>query len=381
MAPTTHAVPESTRRADELHRPQLMARSPQPPAEGATLRDPRWPRLVARDPEADGSFYYSVETTGVYCRPSCGARTPRPENVRFHATAAEAERAGFRACRRCKPNQPPPAEREAAQVAEMCRFIEQSEPPPRLEALARHVGLSTFHAHRMFKAAVGITPKGYHSALRSKRLRGELHASGSVTAAIYGAGYGSSGRFYSEARDRLGMKPSAFKAGGNAEQIRFALGQCSLGAILVAATPRGVCAISLGAEPEALLHELERQFPGAELIGGDPEFEGWVARAVALVEQPTREHQLPLDIRGTAFQERVWKLLRKIGPGQTVSYAELARRVGSPTAVRAVASACAANRLAVAIPCHRVVRTDGSSSGYRWGLERKRALLEREGKV
>jgi len=358
-----------------------MARAPRLAHTNTTLRDPRWPRLLARDPSADGSFYYSVATTGVYCRPSCGARTPRPENVAFHATAAEAERAGFRACRRCKPNAPPAAERAAAQVAEMCRFIEQSEAPPSLAALARHVGLSTFHAHRLFKTGTGITPKSYNSALRQQRLRGELRAPGSVTTAIYGAGYGSSGRFYAEAPRRLGMKPSAFKAGGASEQIRFAIGQCSLGAILVAATARGVCAISLGADPEALLHELERQFMGAELLGGDPAFEAIVAQAVALVENPEREHRLPLDIRGTAFQERVWRALRDIAPGRTMSYAELAKRVGAPRAVRAVASACAANRLAVAIPCHRVVRTDGELSGYRWGVERKRELLEREGKT
>jgi AraC family transcriptional regulator, regulatory protein of adaptative response / methylated-DNA-[protein]-cysteine methyltransferase len=367
-----------------LHRPeQTMARAPQlahARATLATLGDPRWLRLRARDASADGSFYYSVKTTGVYCRPSCGARTPRPENVTFHATPAEAERAGFRACRRCKPNQAPAAERAAAQVEEMCRLIEHSESSPSLEALAQHVGLSTFHAHRLFKAATGITPKSYSGAVRARRMRGELRAPGSVTSAIYGAGYGSSGRFYAEAPRRLGMQPRAFKTGANAEQIRFALGQCSLGAILVAATPRGVCAISLGDDPEPLLHELERQFPGAELRGGDAEFEAWVAQSVALVERPGDSHRLPLDIRGTAFQERVWKALRGIAPGKTASYAELAQRIGSPGAFRAVASACAANRLAVAIPCHRVVRTDGSSSGYRWGVERKRELLEREGR-
>jgi len=341
-------------------------------------RDPRWQRLLARDASADETFYYSVKTTGVYCRPSCGARTPRPENVAFHATPAEAERAGFRACRRCKPNQAPAAERAAAHVAEMCRFIERSETPPSLEALARHVELSAFHAHRLFKAGTGVTPKAYASAQRGKRLRSELRDASTVTRAIYGAGYNSSGRFYEEAPARLGMKPSAFKAGGKTVRIRFALGQCSLGAILVAATERGVCAISLGDDPAALLHELERQFSRAELVGGDAEFEGWVAQVVGLVEEPGRQQQLPLDIRGTAFQERVWTALRRIAAGQTLSYAELAERVGSPRAVRAVASACAANRLAVAIPCHRVVRADGNLSGYRWGVERKRELLERE---
>lgn len=371
---------ESTAASDELHRsPRTMARSPQLARAEATLGDPRWQQLLARDARADGSFYYAVETTGVYCRPSCGARLPRPENVAFFASAEEAERAGFRACRRCEPRQPPAAERAAALVAKMCRFIESRESPPRLEALARHVGLSPFHAHRLFKAGTGITPRSYAAALRDQRLRGQLRTSGTVTAAIYDAGYASSGRFYADAPRRLGMKPSTFKNGGRAQQIRFAVGQCSLGAILVAATRRGVCAISLGDAPEPLLHELERQFPGAELIGGDREFEGWVAQVVALVEQPSREHQLPLDIRGTAFQERVWKALRDVAPGRPISYAELAERIGARGAVRAVASACAANRLAVAIPCHRVVRRDGSSSGYRWGIARKRQLLEREG--
>jgi AraC family transcriptional regulator of adaptative response/methylated-DNA-[protein]-cysteine methyltransferase len=202
-----------------------------------------------------------------------------------------------------------------------------------------------------------------------------------VTAAAYGAGYGSSGRFYADTSRRLGMKPATFKTGGKAEQIRFAIGQCSLGAILVAATRRGVCAISLGDDPEPLVHELERQFPRAELIGGDAEFEAWMARAVALVEQPACAQALPLDIRGTAFQERVWRALGGIAAGQTLSYAQLAERVGTPAAVRAVAGACAANRLAVAIPCHRVVRRDGGLSGYRWGVERKRQLLAREGQA
>jgi len=348
---------------------------------GKAETDRRWAAVVARDRKADGTFYYSVKTTGVYCRPSCGARTPRPENVAFYPSAAEAERAGFRACRRCKPNEPSAAERVAAQVAAMCRLIEQSEAPPSLKQLARHVGLSDFHAHRLFKLTTGVTPKSYATALRGQRMQGALRASSNVTEAIYGAGYGSSGRFYSETPRRLGMKPSAFRRGGHAEQIRFALGQCSLGAILVAATARGICAISLGRDPEPLLRELEQQFPRAQLIGADAEFERWVALVVALVEEPSRGQRLPLDIRGTAFQERVWQALRRTAPGETLSYAQLAERVGSPAAVRAVASACAANRLAVAIPCHRVVRTDGSLSGYRWGVERKRQLLARETKT
>lgn len=351
-----------------------------PAATRAILKDPRWRALQNRDAQADGSFFYSVKTTGVYCRPSCAARLPKPENVAFHESRAHAERAGFRPCRRCKPEQAPAAARTATLVAAMCRKLEESETAPTLEALARHVGLSPFHAHRLFKADTGVTPRGYFAAQRVKRFRGELREHGNVTQAIYGAGYGSAGHFYEEADARLGMTPSAFKAGGRRASIRFALGECSLGSILVAATTRGICAISLGEEPEALLHELERQFPQAELIGADAEFEALVAQVVALVEEPKREHRLPLDIRGTAFQERVWQALRRVPAGQKLSYRELAERIGQPNAVRAVANACGQNCLAVAVPCHRVVRTDGRLSGYRWGVERKRQLLEREAK-
>lgn len=358
----------------------MPLRKPKQTSTGAILNDARWAALQSRDASADGRFFYAVKTTGVYCRPSCAARTPRPENVEFYPSPAHAERAGFRPCRRCKPAQAPAAERSAALVAAMCRHLEESESPLTLEALARHVGLSPFHAHRLFKASTGVTPRAYFAAQRGKRVRGELREHGNVTQAIYGAGYGSAGRFYEEANARLGMTPSAFKAGGQRERIRFALGECSLGSILVAATARGICAISLGEEPEGLLHELQRQFPQAELLGADAQFEALVAQVVALVEEPAQRHHLPLDIRGTAFQERVWQALRRVPAGEQLTYRELAERIGSPNAVRAVANACGQNRVAVAIPCHRVVRTDGSLSGYRWGVERKRTLLEREAK-
>ncbi len=352
--------------------------SPQRAPRTTTSGDPRWAAVCRRDRSADGRFFYAVRTTGVYCRPSCGARTPKPENVEFHATGAEAERAGFRPCLRCKPQQAPAAERNAALVAAMCRYLEESESAPALAALARHVGLSVFHAHRLFKSSTGVTPRVYFAAQRGKRVRAELRQHGSVTRAIYGAGYGSAGRFYEEASARLGMTASAFRAGGPREHIRFALAECSLGSILVAATRRGICAISLGEDPQALLDELARQFPHAELLGGDADFEALVAKVLALVEEPRQKHRLPLDIRGTAFQERVWRALRRIPAGKSLSYRELAERIGSPGAARAVASACAKNRLAVAIPCHRVVRTDGGLSGYRWGVARKAELLERE---
>jgi len=329
----------------------------------------RWAALRTRDAAADGTFYYSVKTTGVYCRPSCAARPARPENVAFHATAAAAERAGFRACMRCKPDQPPLAERQAALVAALCRLLERTDEVPTLDELADHVGLSPFHTHRMFKAVTGVTPRAYAAAHRAKRMRGELGTR---------AGYSSPARFYEQSNARLGMTPTRYRAGGADLEIRFAIGACSLGAILVAATPRGVCSIMLGDDPEALAHDLERRFPKATLVGADPAFERLVAQVVGLVEQPRLGSALPLDIRGTAFQQRVWKALCRIPAGETASYAEIATRIGAPKATRAVAQACGANPLAVAIPCHRVVRTGGDLSGYRWGVERKRALLDRE---
>jgi AraC family transcriptional regulator of adaptative response/methylated-DNA-[protein]-cysteine methyltransferase len=348
------------------------------PRTGITDRDPRWTALRARDASADGTFFYSVKTTGVYCRPSCAARPARPENVAFHATAAAAQQAGFRPCKRCKPDQPPLAERQAAQVAALCRLIEHSDPVPTLGELASHAGWSVFHTHRLFKAVTGVTPKAYAAAHRATRVRGELRTRSTVTEAIYGAGYGSSARFYETSNAVLGMTPTKYRAGGSDLEIRVAIGACSLGAILVAATPRGVCAILLGDDPAALAHDLEQRFPRARLVGADPAFAQLVAQVVALVEQPRIGTTLPLDIRGTVFQQRVWKALCQIPAGNTASYTEIARRIGAPRSVRAVAQACAANALAVAIPCHRVVRSNGDLSGYRWGVARKRALLDRE---
>ena len=344
----------------------------------AVERDPRWAIVRARGAPAGGTFVYSVETTGVYCHPSCAARPPRPENVAFHPSAAAAARAGFRPCKRCKPDRPPLAERRAAQVARLCRLIERSDEAPTLAQLANHAGLSTFHVHRLFKAVTGLTPRAYAAAHRAARVRGELRTKGTVTEAIYGAGYNSSARFYEKANDVLGMTPSRYRAGGKGLEIRFAIGECSLGSVLVAATRRGVCAILLGDDPEALAHDLEGRFPRAELVGADRDFERLVAQVVGLVDDPRLGTALPLDIRGTAFQERVWKALREVPAGATTTYAEVAAAIGAPSAARAVARACAANPLAVAIPCHRVVRTDGDLSGYRWGVIRKRALLARE---
>jgi len=341
----------------------------------SSATDARWAALRARDPNA--TFFYSVKTTGVYCRPSCAARPARPENVAFHATIAEAERAGFRPCKRCKPNAPPAAARDAALVAEVCRLIEASEEKLTLDELASRIGVSAFHLHRMFKRVAGVTPRAYAAALREQRMRSGLRARPSVTAAIYDAGYSSSSRFYERSKARLGMTPSQYRRGGEALRISFAIGESSLGAILVAATEHGVCAILFG-EKKELARDLARRFPKAEITAADAGFDATVAKVVALVEDPTATRDLPLDIRGTAFQERVWKALAGIRPGERATYTEIARAIGAPSAVRAVAQACASNTIAVAIPCHRVVRQDGELAGYRWGVKRKQALLERE---
>jgi len=338
----------------------------------------RWAAVQRRDARADGSFFYSVRTTGVYCRPSCAARLARRENVAFHASVAAAEQAGFRPCKRCRPDDASLAQRHAAAVERACRLIECAERAPTLDELAHAAGLSRHHFHRVFKAATGLTPKAYADARRSANVRAALPRAESVTDAIYAAGFNSNGRFYQTASQSLGMLPRAYRAGGAGTTIRFAVGDCSLGAILVAATERGVCAIALGDDPDALVRDLERRFARATLVGGDAEFERWVAAVIGFVEAPRCGLELPLDVRGTAFQQRVWRALTQIPPGSTQSYADVARELGEPTATRAVAQACAANPLAVAIPCHRVVRKDGALSGYRWGIERKRALLERE---
>ncbi len=341
--------------------------------------DPRWAAICSRDAAADGTFFYSVKTTGVFCRPSCGARRPRPENVTFHSTAEEAARAGFRPCRRCKPDQPSALERAAAQIAPLCRLLEASDEAPSLRALAREAGLSVFHTLRLFKAVTGVTPRAYAAACRAERVRTGLLEGRPVTEAMYRAGYGSSRAFYERAGQLLGMSPTQYRSGGARLGIRFAVGECSLGSVLVAATERGVCAILLGEDPQQLVHDLERRFPRAELVGGDASFEELVAQVVGLIERPALGANLPLDIRGTAFQLRVWKALSAVPAGKTVTYAQLAAAAGVPRSTRAVAGACAANPLAVAIPCHRVVRSDGGLSGYRWGVERKAALLKREG--
>ncbi len=344
----------------------------------AITLDPRWQAIVTRDKGADGDFIYGVKTTGIYCSPACPSRRPRPENVLFFADAAAAEQAGFRPCKRCRQGRPSLDLEQAAKIAAACRYIEQCDEPPTLGQMAGQAGVSPFYFHRLFKSITGLTPKAYASACRSRRLRRHLDQDDSVTGAILAAGYPSPGRFYQQADALLGMTPGSYRAGGQGTDIWFAAGQCSLGAILVAQSERGICAILLGDDPQSLVEELQDKYPHARLAGDNREFARQMSLVVGFVDAPRLGLNLPLDIRGTAFQQRVWQALTAIPPGQTLSYREVAQRIGAPAAVRAVAGACAANVLAVAIPCHRVVRSDGGLSGYRWGVERKRRLLAKE---
>ncbi|MPT47159.1 MAG: bifunctional DNA-binding transcriptional regulator/O6-methylguanine-DNA methyltransferase Ada [Sphingobium sp.] len=340
--------------------------------------DPRWAHIVARDKSADGHFWYSVATTGIYCRPSCPSRSANPHNVTLHDTLESARATGCRPCKRCNPEGLPVDADNARLIEQACRRIEASEEPLSLDELAGAVKLSPGYFHRLFKAHTGLTPKGYMVAHRANKVRHSLAEGNRVTDTIYEAGFNSSGRFYEQSSAMLGMTPGRYKNGGADEVLRFAIGQCSLGAILVASSDKGVASILLGDEPDALVRDLQDRFPKAELIGGDADYELMVAKVVGFVEAPNIGLDLPLDVRGTAFQQRVWQALCAIPAGETATYAEVARRIGSPSATRAVAGACAANAIAVAIPCHRVIRHDGSLSGYRWGVERKRRLLARE---
>ncbi|WP_139973445.1 bifunctional DNA-binding transcriptional regulator/O6-methylguanine-DNA methyltransferase Ada [Ochrobactrum sp. CGA5] len=344
----------------------------------------RWQKVLDRDKASDGTFVYAVRTTGVYCRPSCPSRRGKRENVQFFDRCEDAEHAGFRPCMRCKPHLSETlatqnSTRYADMVARACRYIETADEVPSLEEIASSVKASPAHFHRVFKAFTGLTPKAYADAHRAKKMRAALDAPEiRVTDAIYDAGYNSSSRFYEASGGILGMSPKAYRQGGRNADIRFAIGQSTLGAVLVAASDKGVCAIWMGDDPEELIRDLEKRFPQANLIGADRAFEDLVAEVVGFVEAPGIGLSLPLDLQGTAFQQRVWQALREIPAGKTVSYTEIAERIGAPKSVRAVAQACAANKIAVAVPCHRVVRNDGGISGYRWGVERKRDLLKRE---
>jgi AraC family transcriptional regulator of adaptative response/methylated-DNA-[protein]-cysteine methyltransferase len=346
--------------------------------EAAVEADPRWARVLARDRSADGQFWYSVATTGVYCRPSCPSRAANPRNVGLHGSLAEAKATGFRPCKRCNPDGPSADVENAAIVAKACRLIEESEEVPSLTGLAKAANLSTGYFHRLFKSVTGLTPKDDGEAHQASRVRDGLAKGHSVTEAIYDAGFNSSGRFYEKSKNMLGMTPTQYRSGGANEDLRFAVGQSSLGAILVASSDKGVASILIGDDPDELVRDLQDRFPKARLLGGDKEYESMIAWVVSFVEAPRIGLNLPLDVRGTAFQRRVWQALQAIPVGQSSSYSEIARSIGAPKSVRAVASACAANRIAVAIPCHRVVRNDGALSGYAWGVERKRELIARE---
>jgi AraC family transcriptional regulator, regulatory protein of adaptative response / methylated-DNA-[protein]-cysteine methyltransferase len=339
----------------------------------------RWAAVLAKDKQLDGEFVFAVKTTGIYCRPSCPARPAKRQNVEFFDTTVEAASAGYRACKRCKPDGLSQELARHELVLQACQAMEQSESGLLLDELAAKVGMSPHHFHRIFKAATGLTPLQYQKAVQAKRVTAALEDASSVTAALYDAGFSSSGRFYEDAGAKLGMSPSSFRQGGVGERIRHTIEPCSMGVMLVAATQRGVCAIEFADTEQALLERLQARFPKAELQAGDPQFKQWVAQISRYLDQPTAALDLPLDVQGTVFQRRVWKALQDIPCGQTVSYTELAQRLDQPSAVRAVASACANNNIAVLIPCHRVVRTGGALAGYRWGLARKAELLRREG--
>jgi AraC family transcriptional regulator of adaptative response/methylated-DNA-[protein]-cysteine methyltransferase len=341
----------------------------------------RWQAVKDRDPGAAGRFIYAVKTTGIYCRPGCSSRLPLKQNVEFFDSPAKAKEAGFRACKRCNPDetaQLPKAAQADPRVLKACQFIEESPEPPTLAMLAKEVGLSRFHLQRLFKALLGISPKQYAQQIREKRLRAELNQSGSVTRAMYAAGYGSSSRLYENAAQKLGMTPGQIKQGGQGLRIEYASAPCSLGWVLVARTAKGVCAIELGDSQDNALASLENRFPRARIIPADKGYEQLLDSVVGFLDNPEQRPELPLDIQGTAFQRQVWKALTSIPPGTRISYGDLAGLIGRPGSARAVAGAVAKNPLAVLIPCHRVVRTDGGLGGYRWGVKRKKTILDKE---
>jgi AraC family transcriptional regulator of adaptative response/methylated-DNA-[protein]-cysteine methyltransferase len=338
----------------------------------------RWNAVSKNNSSADGAFYYAVITTGIYCRPSCRSKLPNRSNVEYFTTCDDAEVAGYRACKRCRPTATSKVEETEQKIIHACRIIEESETSIKLDELAIQVNLSPYHFHRLFKRIVGVTPKQYASRHQSRRFQKSLKASPSITDAIYSAGYGSSGSAYDKKRDQLAMKPKVYRKGAEGVNITYGITKCFLGWVIVAATDLGICAIEFGDNSDTLPEQVQDRFPNAQLHKAGIGFKTLIKEVVDFIESPEDTFQVPLDIQGTAFQQQVWEVLRQIKPGQTMSYTEVAERIGNPNAVRAVASACASNKLAVVIPCHRVISKAGKTGGYRWGSERKKRLLESE---
>jgi AraC family transcriptional regulator, regulatory protein of adaptative response / methylated-DNA-[protein]-cysteine methyltransferase len=344
----------------------------------SSVESERWEAIVHRSSSADGTFLYGVKTTGIYCRPTCSSRQPNQANVVFFDNYTEAEAAGFRACKRCSPRSISPQQQQTETIAEVCKQITESEKPLSLATMAQIAGLSSHHFHRVFKEIVGVTPKQYASNQRANRVRQQLQENNTVTQAIYEAGFETSSSFYDKSTTLLGMTPTEYQQGAKGLEIQFAVKQIWLGWVVVAMTTKGICAIGLGDTAEVVTAQLQQQFPHAQLQESDPEFADWIDRVINFIETPQLGLDLPLDIQGTAFQQRVWQALQQIPVGTTASYSDIAAQIGNPKAVRAVARACATNQIAVAIPCHRVIGSDGSLKGYRWGSDRKRTLLDRE---
>lgn len=338
----------------------------------------RWRAVLARDYEADGAFVLAVTSTGIFCRPICPAKRPRRDRVEFYDTPADARRAGYRACLRCKPEDEAFGRRHTDAIAKATSLISESESMPTLARLAKSAGLSVFHFHRLFRRTVGVTPRQFRAQVMIGRAKRSLRGGESVTASLYDAGFSSNGRFYETAAGRMGMAPKKIAVGGVEETIRFVVRRCKLGLVLVAATQKGVCEVWLGEDAGKLAKRLREAYPRAKIASRDPRMNDLIKKVVLLVERPTRGIALPLDLRGTAFEMRVWETLRRIPIGKTKTYGEIAAAIGHPGAARAVGSACARNHVAVVVPCHRAVGADKKLHGYRWGLERKRRLLEIE---
>jgi AraC family transcriptional regulator of adaptative response/methylated-DNA-[protein]-cysteine methyltransferase len=335
----------------------------------------KWQQVMARDARQDGRFVFAVRTTGIYCRPSCPSRRPRRESVEFFADPNQAERAGYRACLRCKPTE---LSSQAQYVARARQLLDNAESVMTLSGLSKRVGLSPFHLQRLFKRATGLSPREYQSARRMQQVKSGLRNGDDVTTALYDAGFGSPSRLYEKAPQQLGMTPGEYRRGGSGKSVRFAIAPTPLGRLLVAATERGLCAVRFGESVSDLERDLRREFHAAEVQRDDEAMMPYLEPLLATILGENTTINLPLDVRATAFQMKVWEKLRHIPRGETRSYRDIASEIGAPSAVRAVARACASNPVALAVPCHRVVRSDGDLAGYRWGLERKRKLLERE---